>query len=72
MSSFEQEMKKLAIDWANCVSSHSDDVVGDIYGIILQFFPDWNPDDEEAKERIRYYKEWREKLKKYESPSSIG
>jgi hypothetical protein len=54
--SFEDDMKELAMRWANCGGSHSDDVVEEMFGVILRHFPNWSPDDEETQHYINFVK----------------
>jgi hypothetical protein len=54
--SFEDAMKDFAKSWANSGGSHSDDVVEGLFDILIEYFPNWSPDDKETQAYINFVK----------------
>lgn len=54
--SFEQEMKNLAVRWAEGPASHSEDLLEEIFDSLIEFFPDWRPESKDAQSYINYRK----------------
>lgn len=55
---FEDAVKGFATDWANSGGTHSDEVVTELFSLLLEHFPEWAPNDKETKRYIEYTKRW--------------
>ncbi|QMP84276.1 hypothetical protein HUN41_00177 [Streptomyces phage Coruscant] len=55
-SSFEEDIKSLAVRWSECGGSHSDDLLEEIFGSLVDHFPGWTPESKDAQHYINYVK----------------
>lgn len=53
---FEDAVKSFAGYWANAGGTHSDEVVTDLFDLILAHFPNWSSEDEATQHYIDYVK----------------
>lgn len=53
---FEEEMKNLAVRWAEGPGGHSEDLLEEIFDSLTEFFPSWYPESKSAQTYINYHR----------------